>query len=368
MEERPSSEELASLGLYDPASPDATDQLRLLTDAFDLGATLEEVTRAAGVRFNLGPLMLDLAMRPAGDTQDLADFAGSGAEAELIRRIWFAFGLPDSESPVVRVTPDAAAALRLVLTLAALSGEEAALGVARVMGSTMARLAETISGVFRVGEEIPQRTTGTSRAEMAESYVEIAGGLLPSFLEATAAVFRRHLINISYQTWSTDSEQAAVIMERTVCFVDLVGSTELLRAVSIREMTSILRRFEEQVWDVVSASGGQVVKLIGDEAMIVYAEPFQACRSGLGLIDASEHPVRIGMAHGTVVSLFGDYYGETVNLAARLVNQAEPSTLLVSQALRHRAGNEVAFETVGPLVLKGFAEPVPVFRASASWL
>ena len=231
------------------------------------------------------------------------------------------------------------------------------------MGSTMARLAETISGTFRVGEEVPQLNTGTSRAEVAESYSGIVRDLLPSFLEAVAAVFRRHLVNVSYQTWSTDTEQAAVTMERTVCFADLVGSTELLRAVSIREMANILRRFEEQVWDLVSTGGGRVVKLIGDEAMIVFAEPSQACRVGLDLIDLSEQPVRVGMAHGTVVSLYGDYYGETVNLAARLVKRADPSTLLVSEIVRDRAGNGLAFEAFEPLALKGFAQSVPVFQA-----
>jgi adenylate cyclase len=187
--------------------------------------------------------------------------------------------------------------------------------------------------------------------------------VLPLFLDAVAAVFRRHLVNVSYQTWSTDTEQAAVTMDRTVCFADLVGSTELLRAVSVRDMANILRRFEEQVWDLVSASGGRVVKLIGDEAMIVFAEPSQACRVGLDLIDLSEHAVRIGMAHGTVVSLYGDYYGETVNLAARLVNQAAPSTLLVSENVRDGAGRGLDFEALQPLVLKGFSESVPVFQA-----
>ena len=261
----------------------------------------------------------------------------------------------------VRVTPDAAEALRLMSGMASLFGEEATLGVARVMGSTMARMAETISSTFRVQEVVPRLNTGTSRAEVVESYTGIVRELLPPFLDAVAAVFRRHLVNVSYQTWSTDTEQAAVTMDRTVCFADLVGSTELLRAVSIRDMANILRRFEEQVWDLVSASGGRVVKLIGDEAMIVFAEPAQACRVGLDLIDLSEHAVRIGMAHGTVVSLYGDYYGETVNLAARLVNQADPSTLLVSENVRDRGGRGLDFEALQPLVLKGFTNP---FRCS----
>ena len=181
---------------------------------------------------------------------------------------------------------------------------------------------------------MPQLSTGAAYAEVAESYTGIVREQLPSFLEALAAVFRRHLVNASYQTWSTDTEQAAVTMERTICFADLVGSTELLSSSSVREMATLLRRFEEQVWDLVSARGGRVVKLIGDEAMIVFAEPALACRVALDLIAVSEHPVRIGIAQGTVVSLYGDYYGAIVNLAARLVNEADPSSLLVSEGVR----------------------------------
>jgi class 3 adenylate cyclase len=94
--------------------------------------------------------------------------------------------------------------------------------------------------------------------------------------------------------------------------------------------------------------------------------PGDACRVGLDLIALSEHPVRIGVAHGTVVSLLGDYYGETVNLAARLVNLADPSTLLASENVRARAGRGLAFEALEPLSLKGFAEPVSVFLADRS--
>jgi class 3 adenylate cyclase len=83
---------------------------------------------------------------------------------------------------------------------------------------------------------------------------------------------------------------------------------------------------------------------------------------GLGLVEASPHPVRVGLAHGPVVGLYGDYYGETVNLAARLVRAATPSTLLVSETVRDRAGAAFTFQPLGPLVQKGFAEPTPVYR------
>jgi adenylate cyclase len=367
---RLSPEELARLNLYDPNAPDAAVHLRLLNGAFDVGATLEEVIRAARVRYNIGPLMLDLAMRPPGETMDLADFAASEPDPVMVRRIWSAFGLPDAEAPVVRVTPDAAEAIRVVHFLVVLFGENVALGIARVMGAAMARMSEALAGAFRVSAELPSLNTGQSRADVAESYIDIARDALPTFMDAMAAVFRRHLVNLSFQDWSTDIEQVAVTHERTVCFADLVGSTEALHQMSIREMGDMLRRFEEHVWELVSEGGGRVVKLIGDEAMFVLEDPRRAVQVGLDLIALSPQPVRIGMAHGTVVGLMGDYYGETVNLAARLVGLAEPSTLAVSAtvAVAARAGEGALSgglcTPMGEQVLKGFADPVAVYRVA----
>jgi class 3 adenylate cyclase len=367
----PNSEELAALGLYDPDSPDAADRLRLLMGAFDLGATVDEVASALETRDNLGPLMLDLAMRPPGATQELAAFIEQSADPDLVRRLWSALGLPGPDNHTVRVTPDAADAVRFLATMAALLGDDVTFALARVVGSSMARLAESISSAFRVVVEVPQRNEGKTYADVAEAYTATVRDLLPPFLGAVEAIFRRQLVHVSYQTWSTDSEQAAVTFERVVCFADLVGSTETFHTLSTREMGNLLRRFEEQVWALVGASGGRVVKLIGDEAMFVLTDPTLACQVGLDLIDLSDHPVRVGMAQGTVAGLYGDYYGETVNLAARLVGLAHPSSLVVTDEVRRGAGPRFTFAALGPKPLKGFAEPVDVFRArrapAATW-
>jgi adenylate cyclase len=240
------------------------------------------------------------------------------------------------------------------------------LGVARVIGSSMARLAETISSAFRVVVELPKLNRGQTYADVAEDYTSTVRDLLPPFLEAVDAVFRRQLVDVSYQMWSTDSDQVAVTFERVVCFADLVGSTEALHALSTRAMADMLRRFEELVWDLVGTAGGRVVKLIGDEAMFVLSDPALACQVGLDLIERSDHSVRIGMAYGTVVGLYGDYYGETVNLAARLVTVAEPSTLAVTDPIRLATSGGLTFDDLGPRSVKGFAEPVQAFRARRS--
>jgi hypothetical protein len=260
MGERPDEAGLERLGLYDPTATDAADQLRLLTRAFELGATVDEVVRATRV-FGLGPLMLDLAMRPAGQTRDLDAFAEqSGLDPNLVRRLWLALGLPDSETVPVRVTPDAAEAIRLIAAMTTLLSEDAVLALARTVGQSLARMTEALAGTFRVGVEVPQRVTGTPYSQVVDDYTTVARDLLPSFLEAVGAIFRRHLVVVSYQLWSTDEEHAAVTLERTVGFGDLVGSTEVLRTLSVKELAEMVRRFEEQAWDLVSRAGGRVVK------------------------------------------------------------------------------------------------------------
>jgi adenylate cyclase len=359
--ERPDEAELERLGLYDPAASGAADKLRLLTRVFELGASLDEVVRADRLS-GLGSLMLDLGMRPAGETQELDAFAErSDLDSDLVYRLWLALGLPESGSVPVSVTPDAAEALRLMAAMTALLGEDVVLALARVVGSSVARMTEALAGAFRVGIEVPERMTGTPYSEVADNYTTVARDLLPAFLEAVEAVFRRHLVVVSYQLWSTDEERAAVTLERTVGFADLVGSTDVLHNQSVKEMAEMVRMFEEQAWDLVSRAGGRVVKLIGDEAMFVVEDPGRACDVGLGLVEVSPHPVRVGLAAGPVVGLYGDYYGETVNLAARLVRAAEPSTLLVSEAVRERVTAAFTFQPLVPLGLKGFSEPTQVY-------
>src|SRR5260370_36734129 len=70
----PSVEELERLGVYDPAAPDAHDVLRIVERVFELGATREEVVEAAKIH-GLGPLAMDLMIRPPGQLAAVAEAA-----------------------------------------------------------------------------------------------------------------------------------------------------------------------------------------------------------------------------------------------------------------------------------------------------
>jgi class 3 adenylate cyclase len=301
-------------------------------------------------------------MRPDGAALTLGEFTeSSGLDADFVRRMWVALGLPESTPVPLPVTPDVAEALTVLSVMAAGMGEDAVIGFARVAGSAAARLADALSGAMRMGVEIPELETGRPYVEVARQYSTAARDLLPLLWDAIGAVFRRHLVLVSYAQWTPDPDRVAVTQERTVGFADLVGSTEVLTRYSVAELARLVEAFEQLVWDVVGATGGRVVKLIGDEAMFVHDQPTHACTAATRLAEVAPHPIRVGLAHGNVVALRGDYYGPTVNLAARLVRVAPPATVVVSDAVRSRA-TSCAFQPFETGPMRGFPEDTPAYR------
>jgi len=336
--------------------------VKLLQHLADLGASPDELA-AAQTTGQLSDLALDVALRPPGETMDLDQFIeSSGLDEDLVRRLWSAAGLPASGP--VRVTPDAAEAIKSFAAMVGMLEPEMALAFIRVMGSSQSRLAEALISAFRVDVELPSMASGTGFSKRTEEMITVVQELLPLIIDAANALFKRHMVRVSYELWRPDDERAAVTHERTVGFADIVGSTETVRAASAAALAVAVRQFEEQVWKLVTDAGGRVVKLIGDEAMFVVEDPARACELALRLVELSPQPVRVGLAHGTVVALYGDYYGETVNLAARLVNAADASTVAVSDALRAEAGDGFRFDALPPRELKGFGGPVVFYRAS----
>jgi class 3 adenylate cyclase len=344
--------------------PDDAQLRRLLQRLVELGASEEELEVAVRTG-QLSDLALDVALRPPGETMDLERFIESSElEPDLVRELWSALGFP-ADGPVL-VTPDAAEAIRFLIGMAGLFQRETSFAIARVIGSTSSRLAEAIISAFRVDVELPNIASGARIWSRVEDTMNAGRELLPMLEAALTAVFRRHMVLTSYQMWTPDEAQATVTHERTVGFADLVSSTETVRAASPGELAIIVREFEARVWELVTNAGGKVVKLIGDEAMFVIEDPARACQAALALVEISPQPVRVGLAQGTVVALYGDYYGETVNLAARLVNAAEASTVVVSESVSAQVGdtNAFSFEALPERELKGFGDAVRFYRAT----
>ena len=83
-----------------------------------------------------------------------------------------------------------------------------------------------------------------------------------------------------------------------------------------------------------------------------------------GVPDAGLPPAHVGVAAGPVVVQGGDYFGRTVNLAARIAAHASAGQVLVSERVAESASPEgVAFVDLGEVPLKGFPHPVRLLEA-----
>jgi len=175
----------------------------------------------------------------------------------------------------------------------------------------------------------------------------------------------------------------------TVLFCDIVGSTPLTERLGAEAMRDLVSSFLAASLAEVDRYGGTAPQFTGDGFMALFGAPVtqedhvqRALLAALAIqralggtedardADKLELPVRIGIHSGPVV--FGpvadrfpmDYtaIGDTANVAARIQQAAEPATILLSEATYELAQSYALVEPVGPLVLKGKADPITAYR------
>ncbi|CAM2147650.1 adenylate cyclase [Pararobbsia alpina] len=175
----------------------------------------------------------------------------------------------------------------------------------------------------------------------------------------------------------------------TVLFADLCGFTSLSRSIDAEELRELVERFTSLVDDIVQAYGGTIDKHIGDAVMALFGaplahdtDPLRAARAALDIhaalaaqAEQGLRPLRahIGIASGEVVagamSRGGtrDYtvLGDSVNLAARIVDAAEAGQTLMADSVRRAIGNAVVSEAMGAMQFKGIDEPLDIWRLIA---
>lgn len=158
----------------------------------------------------------------------------------------------------------------------------------------------------------------------------------------------------------------------TFLFADLAGYTALTEAHGDEEAAELARRFCRAVSDAAAARGGEVVKTIGDAVMVRHGDAAGAVALGLAAVHEAMAghgfpAVRVGMHHGPAVQREGDWFGATVNLAARVAGLAAGGEVLLTGAVRDAAGElaGVAFESRGEQRMRNVSATVPVFAAVA---
>ena len=138
--------------------------------------------------------------------------------------------------------------------------------------------------------------------------------------------------------WATEDRSeiarlAAADGSVTVFFSDIEGSTAINAALGDEGWVRLLIAHDTLVRAHVERRGGHIVKSQGDGFMIVFTSPVDAVKAGLGNQRSlrSRIGVRIGVHEGTVVARDGDYFGQTVAIAARVAARAAGGEILVTQ-------------------------------------
>lgn len=159
-------------------------------------------------------------------------------------------------------------------------------------------------------------------------------------------------------------------VERTFAFVDLCGFTALTSVHGDKDATAALAEFRRVVREVTSDHGVRVAKWLGDGAMIVGVEtqPLLCAVLDIERTLAEEHaplPLRAGLASGDVILFEGDdYIGRTVNLAARLCDEAKGHQILATPEVAAHRPDWAGCETLHGVRIRGLAEPIDVVDLS----
>jgi adenylate cyclase len=339
------------------------------------GISVEDVARGVQggqLSFPLGLFMPE----PTPITTTYEELAAESARSpELVRRLSAEFGV--APGPDDRVRSEDAEVLLLVLRTLHQASDEELSRFARLYGGSIGRLVD--AGVQFFDRAVRERVEASSLPdEEKDAIVYKQGGEYTRLIaRMTPWLQQRHRerIVVDYLVSITEGfmdERGIAPRQRrelpAIAFLDLSGYTALAEERGDEAAAEVATGVADVVQDVAVKHGGRPIKWLGDGVMMHFPHPSSAVVSGLDLVEETERAIsthaRVGINAGPVVVQEGDYFGRTVNVAARIADYASPREVLVSEQAREAAASAhgVAFELVGDVALKGVPRPVRLHR------
>jgi adenylate cyclase len=372
---------LVELGILGPSQDGmhaASDVhvVRLMLAFEEAGIALEDVARgvAAGeLSFPLGLFLPE--PEPAATTYaELA--ASAGRSPQLVRRLASELGLPPPAGD--RVRREDAEMLSLILAKLDFADDEELSRFARLYGSSIQRL--VTAGLEFFDRTVRPRAESLELSheeqdqwayERAAGYTQLVARLVPLLQQRHREYGVRAYLTGLTEGWLEERGigTAPPRQPPAIAFLDLSGYTRLAEERGDEAAAEVAADLAGVVRGTAESHGGRPVKWLGDGVMFHFSEPAGAIRGGLELIERTEQaisvPARIGINAGTVIVQEGDYFGRTVNVAARITDHARPREVLVSEEARQSADiPDVAFELIGDVSLKGVSKSVRLHRAT----
>ena len=247
--------------------------------------------------------------------------------------------------------------------------------VLRVQGDSTRRIAEQEAAWWR--SEVMEPAIAADGASEGIANADLTARIAPVMQEAVVAMY--HLQQA--RAWTANIIEGfeelmakAGIRSRlerlpAICFLDISGYTRLTQEWGDDRAADLASTVERLVQRISVQRGGKTIKWLGDGVMFYFDEPSDGVLAALemvnGLADAGLPPAHVGLHTGPVLFQEGDYFGQTVNLSARIGEYAGPGEVLVSQAVAEATeGKGIVFEDIGPIELKGVSGPVHLLRAN----
>jgi adenylate cyclase len=377
---------LVRVGVIQPApdggfsTPDVA-RARII-DAYEAaGIGLDLIGHALGRRWITFDRIEDLypdSGRKAGRT--VAEFRASlGEKGHLVAPLLAAFGLPSPDDDEPLTTRDERFVADFIRAWDVGSDPDVVLRAGRLVGEAMRRIVDGWLELFAEQVTRPLEDRTRTVDEVGPIVMPRAAAIVGQTPELLTWLFQRHL-EAGMDAQNVASMEAGLAREgllpprstqpQAIAFVDLAGYTRLTETGGDELAARSAARLAELADDAARPHGGRLVKLLGDGAMLHFRDPVGAVRATLDLVDAIADaglpPGHAGVTAGPLVSRDGDFFGHTVNLAARLSGVATAGVTLVTRDVTDavdEAADGIWFEPVGDVALKNVAAPVAAFRA-----
>jgi adenylate cyclase len=248
--------------------------------------------------------------------------------------------------------------------------------VGRTFAEGLRLAAKVENEAYHARFEMPMLEAGLDQRETMELASRLGGDFNPLVDRALLAMYRRqqelawteHLV----EHVETALEQTGVLGRPgrvpAMCFLDLVGYTRLTEERGDQAAAELAGALAVLVDRSSREQGGVPVKWLGDGVMFHFWDPAGAALAALGMAEelpaAGLPPAHVGVVAGPVVAQGGDYFGRTVNLAARIAARASAGQVLVTQSVVETASPQgVRFVELGEVRLQGISRLVRVFEA-----
>jgi adenylate cyclase len=306
--------------------------------------------------------------------QELAATRSIPVELLLVVREAIGFGHPNPED---RVREDELRIAPVIQRLLETGSRPAVVErLFRVYGESMRRVAEMEGNWWHTEVETPLLDSGMEEREMMEAAHRLSTELASLEEQALLEIYHAQHEHSAMKNAVEDIEGALAKagvysrMERlpAVCFLDITGYTRLTEERGDEAAADLAARLSRMVQRTSVEHGGKPVKWLGDGVMFYFREPGPGVLAALEMLDGAASvglpPAHVGLHAGPVLFQEGDYFGRTVNVAARIAEYARPGEVVVSREVVDAAENgPVSFIEIGPVELKGISGPLRLYTA-----